>query len=198
MTNTDHVGTIWEPRRYFVTAREFLARFPLSILQLIDADRRRIGILQSRTTEIWFMGIHHQALSGRVQSSGPPPRSRRPYCDVSGIDDADLPVFGTRNAARDAAAIRHDRGDSDLRLSESMERSFDLGIHLDIFIDARPGRLLPRPFHREIFFQALGSAARYLKRKPECGHGYTTWRTAHDPLKARLNVFCNRGQALPV
>jgi hypothetical protein len=39
--------------------------------------------------------------------------------------------------------------------------------------DARPGRLLPRPFHREIFFQALGSAARYLKRKPQCGHGYT-------------------------
>lgn len=40
MTTTNHVQTIWEPRRYFVTAREFLARFPLSILQLM----MRVGV----------------------------------------------------------------------------------------------------------------------------------------------------------
>ena len=40
MTNADHAETTWAPRRYFVTTREWLGGFPLSILQLM----MRVGV----------------------------------------------------------------------------------------------------------------------------------------------------------
>ena len=156
-------------RRYFAAARAWLECFPLSVIQLAMRVAMGSVFFNSGLLKIRLVGVRHQAVRGRVQSTVYRSDVGRTPRDLQRAHLSGAFVSRPCNTPRHTAAAWHDVGDPDLCLPAGVDRAFALGLRARLPADARSGRLVARSPHRSSSQEARMTAL--LRRRIRCRDG---------------------------